>query len=137
MADLLGRVKEDIETEQPVLRIDMDLHAGAHPNAQPFVLPEPKTWSRWVRMVNERLAGPDRPVSDAVTADGIHMSWRGQPEVTVTGNASIHSEAHRVIRPCYGHCFIVVRSRTNDGMAVEGKYFPSDALSSSRASALT
>lgn len=90
LTQVFGRDKDDVETEQPVLRIDVELHAGAHPSAPGFVLPEAKVWSRWVDMVNEKLAGPDRPVSDAVTADGIHMSWRGEPEVTVTGDELGH-----------------------------------------------
>jgi len=86
LVELLGREHDNINTEQPWLRVDVSLRVGVLPNADVFVLPEPKIWSRWVRTVNERLGGPDRLVSGEVSNKGLFMSWRGQPEVIAKGN---------------------------------------------------
>ena len=42
LAEMLGRDKADVDTEQPWIRVDVRLHIGVMPDAEAFVLPKPR-----------------------------------------------------------------------------------------------
>jgi hypothetical protein len=92
LVELVGRDDaEDIETEQPWLRVDIKLRAGVE-WGKGIPMPPPATWARWSREALGRLETIEPLVSDDVVRPipaGRHavLAWQGDPVVKATCNA--------------------------------------------------
>lgn len=86
LRSLLGRDDaEEIETEQPWLRVDITLTVHA-PHGKPLPLPAKSVWAQWVREAMGRLERiepiiPEENVRETEDGRLAILAWRGEPEV--------------------------------------------------------
>jgi hypothetical protein len=74
-------------TEQPQLRVDIELHATL-PYGQPIAMPSGSAWAAWSREVLGRLEHIERLLPEQEFRDGAGewpelLAWQGQPSLTV------------------------------------------------------
>ena len=87
LAELLGSDRTDeLDTEQPWLRVDIKLRAGLE-WGKSLPMPRPDAWAKWIRETLGRLENVEPIVSSDVMreAHGGHaiLSWQGDPEIRI------------------------------------------------------
>jgi hypothetical protein len=87
LAELLGEDARSEATEQPWLRVNIELRAGLE-WGKGIPMPAPATWAKWSREALGRLEISERLVSEDLLReadDGRHaiLAWQGEPELKV------------------------------------------------------
>jgi hypothetical protein len=88
LIEMLGRDgAEDLETEKPLVRVDIKLLAGA-PWDKPLPMPSQKAWAAWVREVMGRLERIEPLIPDEdVRVNRIGMlevlAWQDKPKARI------------------------------------------------------
>lgn len=91
LVELLGRAAARRETEQPWLRVNIELRAGCE-MGKAIPMPAPATWAKWSGEAISRLQNAERLVAADVTrstpqGETAVLAWQGDPEIKLTCTA--------------------------------------------------